>query len=222
MDGHALPQHVRQRFYDEETNGRVYKRKLSDTEIGCYLSHIAVWRRIAESEDPAMVLEDDFRLDSETLPFIDALPARLKRRSLIKLSTAKRQKFNRKALLERRGRKLRSYRIISPHTTGYVIGPEAAAAMLAARKRFFRPVDIDLKHVWEHGVPIYGVDPPLVRERGDLDSIIGPDRSAAKSSHHLVRLAANTRYQLRFHLNRLRHSVLIGSRTRRDDGDEAE
>ena len=159
------------------------------------------------SNQTTLILEDDFRLHPDTNRFVQGLPAQLTYGSVIKLSHARRQKFAAGAVDELYGRRIRTFQIISPHTTGYVIGPEAAARMLATRERFFRPVDIDIKHDWEHGVPVYGVDPALVHEDAGLESTIGEDRAAAKGGSLLYRFVSNTRYQFRFQFDRLRQGM---------------
>ena len=59
------------RAYDPDKNARLFKRPLSRAEIGCYLSHHALWDRVGSSRDAgAIILEDDFDAD-------DALPALL-------------------------------------------------------------------------------------------------------------------------------------------------
>jgi glycosyl transferase, family 25 len=223
VDGKSVSRPMRSAVYDRETNARVFKRPLSDGEIGCYLSHLAIWREVAASGQPALILEDDFALPSDaTARFLRDLPATLAARSLIKLSSAERQKFTAGALLELHGHKIRGYRIVSPHTTGYIIGPVAAARMVQARSHFFRPVDIDIKHVWEHQVPVYGVDPPLVIERPGAVSTMDAERSATKNAAGYLRLLANTRYQVRFQFKRLRQAMTRGPEQGRPGKDEAE
>ncbi|BDA85776.1 hypothetical protein Sa4125_33180 [Aureimonas sp. SA4125] len=42
--------------------GRSWERPLSKAELACFLSHQALWRRVAETGRPMLILEDDVRL----------------------------------------------------------------------------------------------------------------------------------------------------------------
>ncbi len=63
--GADLPEAEVARVYDAARNARDGKHKLVAPEIGCYLSHIAAWRAIAEGEAPGgFIFEDDFAADA--------------------------------------------------------------------------------------------------------------------------------------------------------------
>ena len=54
------------RCYDKACNNRHFRRSLSLGEIGCYLSHRAVWQQIvAQNIAQAIVLEDDVEVDPQ-------------------------------------------------------------------------------------------------------------------------------------------------------------
>jgi glycosyl transferase family 25 len=44
------------------TLGRRWERPLSRPELACFLSHKALWQRVAETSQPMLILEDDVRL----------------------------------------------------------------------------------------------------------------------------------------------------------------
>ena len=76
VDGRALPAAEGARVYDTRANARRGRRPLVGPEIGCYLSHIAAWRRIAAG--PAAggaVFEDDFATDDSLGVVLDAIAA---------------------------------------------------------------------------------------------------------------------------------------------------
>ena len=61
VDGRALSDDEVAEVYDADANRRKARLPLTRPEIGCYLSHIKVWRQIADSDDDgAFVFEDDF------------------------------------------------------------------------------------------------------------------------------------------------------------------
>lgn len=62
--------------FSDETflkNAFRWQRPLKKTEVGCFLSHLQVWERIAASSTPAVVLEDDVILSDRWPQAIDDL-----------------------------------------------------------------------------------------------------------------------------------------------------
>jgi glycosyl transferase family 25 len=200
VDGSRLSESEVALVYDAHKYKRTFKRPLAKAEIGCYLSHYALWRRIAESADQgAIVLEDDF----DAGPNLAALLADI---SSISLANCVVKLYARKPMA---GRALASlnggYKLIAPgnipaHTLGYAIDRQAAEKLVSRALPFSRPVDIDLKHWWKFDVAILAVDPSalLVREAAEGSSI-EQSRSATKPNGPfaiLVRFCRNIRYQL--------------------------
>src|SRR5438477_7156485 len=65
VDGRALSSAEIARVYDARRNAQSAKHPLVAPEIGCYLSHIAAWRAVAESNAPGgFIFEDDFAADA--------------------------------------------------------------------------------------------------------------------------------------------------------------
>ena len=64
-----------QDFSDEEFLQQAFRwqRPLKKTEVGCFLSHQRVWQRIAASNGPAVVLEDDVILADHWVSAVEAL-----------------------------------------------------------------------------------------------------------------------------------------------------
>lgn len=196
------------RVYDADKNAKVFKRPLSKPEIGCYLSHHALWDRIGKGEDAgAIVLEDDFDAD-------DALPALLEEICRLDLSDCMVKLHSEKkvagaSLVTLAG----GYRLLAPTKTpgmtlGYVIERRAAARLAEKTLPFGRPVDMDLKHWWDFDVSVLIVQPTLLRVReASGASAIESSRENAKPGGRLsgwVRLVRNSRYQLRYGLQWLR------------------
>ena len=51
--------------------------KLTRGEVGCYLSHMCVWKQIVQNQQPALIVEDDAILDTSTLQQIRDLYQRI-------------------------------------------------------------------------------------------------------------------------------------------------
>ncbi len=200
VDGGSLAEADIADAYDSEKNKKLFKRPLSTPEIGCYLSHHALWRRIGEGQSPgAVVLEDDFDAD-------DALPRLLREISQLDLGNRLVKLHSEKCVS---GKPLvdlaDGYQLIDPHnvpghTLGYVVSREAAANLAAKALPFGRPVDMDLKHWWEFDISILMVQPPVLHiQEAHAGSAIESARQAAKPSGEMgsvVRLVRNLRYQL--------------------------
>jgi glycosyl transferase family 25 len=206
--GSDLSQEQIARAYDPDKNARLFKRPLSTAEIGCYLSHRALWDRVGRSRDGgAIILEDDFDAG-------DALPALLHEicgmdlsNCLVKLHSQRKAKGAPLANLAG-GYKLLAPRKVPGFALGYVVERRAAAALADKRLPFARPVDIDLKHWWDFGVSVLIVQPSVLRIRlGDDASAIESSRRSAKPAGRFsgwVRLVRNVRYQWRYQLQWLR------------------
>jgi glycosyl transferase family 25 len=201
IDGRSLSEREVEKSYQSILNLTKFKRPMTRAEIGCYLSHRAVWRRARDEARPFVVLEDDFTLADDFKSFISAIPDTILRDCLVKLDVqdSQRARFQNKTTFDLGPVTVGLFRVVPPCTTGYVIGPQAAAQLLAATEVFFRPVDIDIKHQWEHNVPILGTAPALVSQRlGKADSLLERDRDSMKPASRLKRLTANLKYQLGF------------------------
>lgn len=211
VNGTDVTEPVIKRHYDEAANLEHFKRPLSASEIGCYLSHLKLWERITEDGvGAALVLEDDAQLDEGLKTFLTQISKYDLEDVYLKLdgvaetldpgdtSTTKMTLGPRKVIHAAQ---------IAPRTTGYVIGAHAARKLAAARQRFFRPVDIDIKHYWEHDVPVWTVAPQLIceaRSKGD-ESTIEASRKRAKGSNPLARFWKNTTYQYNYQKQRRMH-----------------
>ncbi|KUJ85143.1 hypothetical protein AVO45_18005 [Ruegeria marisrubri] len=190
--------------YDSQMNRKHFKRSLSTPEVYCYLGHRAIWEKlVASDEDAAVVLEDDFKFVADPRPVLAACEATNLRGVMIKLDGGwdidgtQIGHLGEAALVQRK--------VLPPRTTGYVIGREAAKTLLHASERFYRPIDLDLKHYWEHGVPIFVLKPSLVAEREDCVSLLSTDRRTQRSPSKVLRFCKNLKYQAAFRYGLLRN-----------------
>jgi len=72
VDGYNLPPEYHSRYSGEEAERRM-GRQLSPGEIGCYASHISIWREMVDNRiDQALVIESDADLTAAGLRVIDA------------------------------------------------------------------------------------------------------------------------------------------------------
>jgi len=199
VDGRILGETATVQVYDKTANERWFKRPLSRSEIGCYMSHLQIWERVKRLNAPAVILEDDANVDTALPDFLKGLSDYNISDAVLKIDGV-RDNNAASDTCSIVDRQVWRERQIGARTTGYVVGPKAAARLLDYQDRFFRPIDMDLKHYWEHGVPIFTVGPALVREtrlNRDLGSIEA-SRLAVKSTNHIVRGWKNLMYQTRY------------------------
>jgi glycosyl transferase family 25 len=215
VDGARLSEAEVAAAYDAQGNARQYKRPLSLPEIGCYLSHYLLWKRIVDEKlDGAVILEDDFEADASFKKVIDAIRSAPLCGALVKLFSRKRVTGVTVASLGG------PRRLVAPNrvpglTLGYALDRTAAEMLVANALPFSRPLDMDIKHWWEFGLPVLVVDPPPLRigELG-LRSCISPARIAAATQANvgaIGRLMANLRYQLDYNVQ-LFHARADGRR----------
>jgi glycosyl transferase family 25 len=175
----ALPEAEQVRFYSPELNSRQFHKALVNGEKGCYASHLRTWQWLVDSEHPALVvLEDDVALKPEFAGVVDAIAALPDGWDMVKLigridADQVGEKVRRAtSLLE--GVQLITYKRIPSLTAGYVLSRRGAAKLLASRKPFGRPIDVDLRHFWENGLQIKGVMPAVILlDETSFDSSIG-------------------------------------------------
>jgi len=146
-------------LYSTDLNRRQYHRPLSRGEIGCYASHLAVWKQFLDSGAGAVaIFEDDIEIDADLARVLDALRRSPLEGDLVKLIGRRREKVvERMPLLP--GRDLVRYRRVPSLTGAYVLTRRGAQKLLARRQPFGRPVDVDIRYWWECELEVLGVHP---------------------------------------------------------------
>ncbi|WP_419907630.1 glycosyltransferase family 25 protein [Hoeflea sp.] len=186
-------------------NARI-KRNLSPGEIACFLSHVEVWRTIAEGRaDMAWVFEDDISFCENAREVMLEIESGARNWDLVRL-------YSHKALsLEQAKPLIAGYSIalsrkIPMSTIGYAISRPAAEYLSKTMVPFSVPVDSALKQWWVHGLCTRTVSPSLCEPRRDnaTSSTLEGDRKSHKSRNPLDRFLSNLRYQI--HLRHMRQS----------------
>ena len=194
--------------YDAERNARKGKQPLVRPEIGCYLSHIAAWERIADNDaEGGFIFEDDFEADDTLGEKLALLSGSADDWDMVKLFS-----FDTEPPLEWE-QPLGPYRIGLPYRVptcllGYGLTRKAAAHLAKHARPFFRPVDEDQKFVWETGLRVALVLPPplLVGDQTTVTGTIGAERRASRSLQGAVsRTLHNLLYGLDYSWRLWRH-----------------
>ena len=194
------------RVYDALANRRRARYPLVAGEIGCYLSHLELWRELAASDHKgAIILEDDFIARPELPLVLASLSSDRSGWDMVKLYSRRpnQRMLSTQALCV--GFQLaRPYQI--PNTTlGYAIRRDAALRLLDNVGRFARPIDEDLKRFWEHGLDIRLVLPPplgLAPAANSGDAIQAARRRGGGISQGWRNLRYRLDYLARLHFHR--------------------
>lgn len=205
VNGWELPEAEIARVYDIDANRRRAKYPLVRPEIGCYLSHIAAWRRIADGEaDGGFIFEDDFRADQTLGPILRLLTEDPRDWDMVKLFT-----FDTDPKCLARRPLGEGFEIVVPYRVptcliGYGLAKEAAGRLADRAIPFCRPVDEDQKWVWETGLRVSVVLPAPISV-GDQQAVTGTigseRREAARNSRGRARHAIHSLvYQLRYNV----------------------
>jgi glycosyl transferase family 25 len=185
-------------LYSPSRNRRQYPQPLTPGEIGCYASHLAIWRAFLASDEPCRaVFEDDLTLHPELIAVLRAVNTLAVNWGMLKLIGRSKEKIARSQPWIP-GHCLIRYRRVPIFSSAYVISRRGAQQLLSAHVPFGRPGDIDMRYWWESGCSIIGVQPYPVTLSAFSDHPTIAGRSGAWSfSVKLRRMFLKTDYNLR-------------------------
>jgi glycosyl transferase, family 25 len=198
VNGWNLPEGEVAKVYDAARNRRDGKHPLVRPEIGCYLSHVACWNRIAEGDAAGgIIFEDDFNASADLADILSTICGEVSRDwDVVKLFTFD---DTPKVVKER---SLGKYRLVVPYRVptcliGYVLTRNAARRLVEMSVPFFRPVDEDMKFYWEKHLRVALVlpAPVTVGDQQAVTGTIGNERRSSKEGRGLVH---HLMYQLRY------------------------
>jgi glycosyl transferase, family 25 len=215
VNGWALTPEEIARAYDARRNAFDARQPLVPAEIGCYLSHIEAWRRIAAGEaGGGFVFEDDFCATSDLARVMTALSEDTADGwDMVKLFTLAPE-----VDLAASREILDGVRIGIPYRVptcliGYGLTRSAAKRLVDRALPFFRPVDEDQKYVWETGLRVALVSPSPVM-LGDQQAVTGTIGKARRDARRtgLGQLIRKLRDALRYRMALARHRKKEGWR----------
>lgn len=152
-----------------------YSAFKSDGEIGCAISHLALYKKLIDSNEKAMlILEDDIILSPKFLKTIESLRQNISKNDLILIGYGSSitlsysdskyiSSFSKKTKIEKI--KLWYPRESLMGTIGYIIGSEAAEKIFYFSKKIDKPSDVLLNYA-----PVLGID-----YRALVDQVVFPD-----------------------------------------------
>lgn len=146
--------------YERSTRLRIYGNDLTLGEIGCYLSHFAVWRQLANSNhDVWCVLEDDVVITDEFTERLVQAMLTSTPWGIMRLydggSAGTRTLQDNLA-----GIHLQYHRKQPGGLLGYLVRRHAAIRLIEFGQQIVHPVDDMINRHWEHRIPMLSTSPP--------------------------------------------------------------
>jgi len=191
VDGKTLSAAEMRRLFLPRMHSPRYPFRLSDTEIGCFLSHRKAWQSIlTDGCDAGLIVEDDVCLASDR--FADVLAAAI---NSIRPDEYVRFPVRERGELGAVARSVGNVTLLEPRLPGLgmqmqLIGREAARMLLEATATFDRPVDSLVQMQWIHSARVLSARPIVVREVGRTNGGSTVQQKAgilSKMSHELQR-----------------------------------
>lgn len=205
VNGRALSDEEIAQVYDPTANLRRARHPMVKPEMGCYLSHIALWKKIGAGDAPGgFILEDDFAATDGLAEALAAVSKDDADWDIAKLFSArvKQKVLDLRPLCP--GHEIGvPYKV--PNTMlGYGIRRGSAARLAASALPMSRPVDEDHKHFWESGIRVVMVTPSVLTfgEQSAETGTITASRRRTDTKNKRVVLPQGWR-TLRFRLNYL-------------------
>ena len=177
-------------------------------EIGCYASHVSLWRHCVELGEPIVVLEDDCRLEGHFAEALGVVGSLIQEFGFIRLQGFGRSVGFKSALKSRvlgsvRGHSLHYLSSVPLCLLGYAVSPSCAARLVAASRRIESPIDKFVQRTWEHGEPIFALSPACVSDSAlAADTTIGVRKTNKKGQVALALRRAG--YKIRGEIARRR------------------
>lgn len=158
-------------FYNKNKTQQYKGYQLTTPELGCFASHISLWKECVENDETLLILEDNieiYGLLSEQLLNIENLAIE---HGVIKLGNVFKRTFKKIQHIDGK------YQLVSNlkgacGTSAYAISPQAAKLYLNKINDFFEPVDDFMDNEWRTNQTIYSYNPELI-SRSKTKSTIG-------------------------------------------------
>lgn len=190
--GDQLPEWLYPFFFHEDGSR---SSQLSPGEIGCYASHLALMNRVVKSNAPALILEDDLIILPDFPKIISNILNSELEWEIFRL-TSKDKSPTIKVSPLADGYDVVRYIRVPPKTGAHLITPQGARKFLEWQKPRWRPVDQDLRRVWELDLLTLGIF-PLPATQDVMPSTI--DQIGLRITAKKKKYIRDNKWQDRFH-----------------------
>ena len=149
--------------YDEDQFLLNTGRRVIDGEVGCYASHLALWKRCLEMNQPILIMEDDATLQEHFRAALYETNRLIMQYGFIRLQHGLPKRGLHAIPVETAG--MFSLNFCQRFPFGamcYAIAPSTAAAFVENSQKMTGPVDMFIKKYWKHKQPLFFMFPPSV------------------------------------------------------------
>ncbi len=189
----AKGEHLPVSRYDESRSLARRGLPLRPAELGCFASHYLLWQRIQESGRPAVVMEDDVRIDEDFAHAVALAQSLAEHCPMIRLSALQRGREPRLVAELGEGYRLVRHNKGPGGTQAYFLTPAGAARFLEDARVWFEPVDDHMDAYWRHGVAALAIMPYRVSHDDEGHSYIQPAKPPKRSPLNWLRRKLNRR-----------------------------
>jgi len=198
IDGRAMPTDAIEAVYHRDLHRPNYPFELDTGNIGCFLSHRAVWRQIVERNlDAALVLEDDAHVDPALLcRAVEFAAANCPTDAYLQFPVRK-LPADSKCIAAGDAVKIVCPRVTPLRTSGQWVTRGAAEKLLAVTQMLDRPIDTTLQMRWITGVCMLAIEPSGISDRTAAlgGSMIGAGKDRRLTLQKLMRQVHRARYR---------------------------
>ncbi len=165
--------------YDKARRRACHGRDLKPGELGCLLSHQAVYQKIIDDNlDYAFILEDDVQLHPKAKAVLESLQASNFDFDVVRLFGSEKvaRAKHRKIIELKDGFYLVRLQSTPGGTQGQIISRSGAQKLLKALQILTFPIDTVHGRCWETGINSYSIQPGIALHDESFDSAIGDAR----------------------------------------------
>lgn len=153
---------------------------LTTSELGCWASHIDLWKKCVEENTPYLILEDNIELFGDLPSQLGNIEKLVTKYGLLKLGNIFEREFVEIEPIDEQ------YCLISNlkgacGTSAYAITPKTASVYLQKIDGFFEPIDDFMDNEWKTDQTVYSYFPQLV-SRSQTTSTIGQRKAKGNLS----------------------------------------
>jgi len=143
------------------------RREPMANEIGCYASHLSLWKLSVALNEPIVILEDDCLFYPNFPDAIRATSKLIDRFGFIRLQSHERPRKKPTSLaackvVEADGFSVSYLSDVPLCLVAYAISPVAAASLVRSSATLTAPVDKFMQRTWDHDTPIFVLTPASV------------------------------------------------------------
>lgn len=167
----ADPEHFIYSLYGKEKTRKYKGYVLTITELGCFASHISLWRRCVELDEVLLILEDNIDVSDDLPSYLQTIEELTKKYGILKLCNLFKSNYKVYEQIDDKYEVTSSLKKPGLGTQAYAISPRVAKAYLDTVPGFFEPVDNFIESEWRTKQTVYSLRPNLINRAKAVSTI---------------------------------------------------